>query len=135
VVTCQNKEGKIMRHWKPLFVENSRIPVLFSYIAPIEINAITLGIVVFSRSTMDERTRQHETIHFQQFLETGFIGFLIIYIWDFIVACSYFQDAEIAYTLIRAEKEAYLHDSTPLYLEERIRWDWLKVGKDDEEIT
>lgn len=121
-----------MRNWKPIFIENSRIPVLFSYISPIEINAITLGIVVLSRSTMDERTRQHETIHFQQFLETGFIGFLFLYLWDFIVAYSYFRDGEIAYTLIRAEKEAYCYDSTPNYLEERKRWDWLRNKKNDD---
>ena len=35
-----------MKHWKPLFIENSKIPVWLSYIAPIDIGAITLGPIV-----------------------------------------------------------------------------------------
>jgi hypothetical protein len=58
-----------MRNWKPIFVENSKIPIWLSKIAPIEIGAITLGFIVFSRGEISERTKRHETIHFQQFLE------------------------------------------------------------------
>ena len=38
-----------MRNWKPIFIENSRIPKLLSYVAPIDIGAITLGFIVLSR--------------------------------------------------------------------------------------
>ena len=37
---------------QPIFVERSFIPKLLSFFAPIEIGAITLGFVVFSRDTI-----------------------------------------------------------------------------------
>ena len=70
-----------MKNWKPIFVENSRIPVWLSYLAPINIAAITLFFLVFSREKMSEVVKRHETIHFQQMLETGVVGFLVLYLW------------------------------------------------------
>ena len=61
-----------MRHWKPIFIEESKIPIFLSKIAPIEISAITLGFIVIARSKLDKQTKRHETIHFQQYLETYF---------------------------------------------------------------
>ena len=69
-----------MKHWKPWFIENSKIPVWLSYVAPIDINAITLGPVVISRDEMSEQTKRHETIHFQQYLELLFVGFVVLYV-------------------------------------------------------
>ena len=69
-----------MKNWKPLFIENSKIPVWLSYLAPIDIGAITLGPVVISRGEMSEQTKRHETIHFQQYLELAFVGFLVMYV-------------------------------------------------------
>ena len=68
-----------MKNWKPLFIENSKIPVWLSKISPIEIWAITLGPIILSREEMNEQTKRHETIHFQQYLELLFIGFIILY--------------------------------------------------------
>ncbi len=114
-----------MRNLKPIFIENSRIPVLLSKVAPIDIGAITLGFIVFSRTTVNDKTRQHETIHFQQFLETLFIGFLLLYVYDYIKNYIRFGSGLVAYYNIRAEKEAYQHDETPDYLETRKRWRWI----------
>ena len=73
--------GKIgeneMKNWKPIFIENSRVPVWLSYLAPINIAAITLFFLVFSREKMSEVIKRHETIHFQQMLETGVVGFVV----------------------------------------------------------
>jgi hypothetical protein len=114
-----------VKNLKPIFVENSKVPVLLSKIAPINIGAITLGFIVFSRGEMTEKTRQHETIHFQQFLETLFIGFLLLYVHDYIMNYIRFRNGALAYFNIRAEKEAYQHDETPDYLETRKRWRWI----------
>ena len=114
-----------MKNLKPIFIENSKIPVLLSKIAPINIGAITLGFIVFSRGEMTEKTKQHETIHFQQFLETLFIGFLLLYVYDYIMNYIRFRNGTLSYFNIRAEKEAYLHDETPDYLETRKRWRWI----------
>ena len=69
---------------KPFFFENSKLPVILSKFAPIDINAITLGPFVFSRGVLSERVKRHETIHFQQYIETLFIGFLLIYLYDYV---------------------------------------------------
>ena len=114
-----------MKNLKPIFIENSKIPILLSKIAPIYIGAITLGFIVFSRGEMTEKTKQHETIHFQQFLETLFIGFLLLYVYDYIMNYIRFRNGTLAYFNIRAEKEAYQHDETPDYLETRKRWRWI----------
>ena len=114
-----------MRTWKPILIENSRIPIWLSYLAPIYISAITLGFIVFSRGKMDEQTKRHETIHFQQFLETGFIGFVFLYFWDYFWGFIRYKNGEEAYYQIRAEREAYRNDSDPVYLFTRKRWAWL----------
>jgi len=119
-----------MKNWKPIMIENSRLPVILSYFAPITIGAITLGFIVFSRDEMTERTKRHETIHFQQFLETGFIGFLFIYLIDWLVGLIKYRNGQIAYYEIRAEREAYDNDEDEDYLSTRKRWAWLK-GEDN----
>ena len=42
-----------MKNWKPIFIENSKIPVWLSYLAPLNIGAITIFFLVFSRGKMD----------------------------------------------------------------------------------
>ena len=64
---------------RPWFFENSKIPVLLSYVSPIDIGAITIGPLVFSRGEMTEQTKTHETIHWQQYIETGILGFIFLY--------------------------------------------------------
>jgi hypothetical protein len=111
---------------KPIFVENSRIPIILSRFAPIEIGAITLGFIVFSRDEMSETTKRHETIHYQQFLETLFIGFLFIYFFDYLYNRFVLgMNGQDAYFNIRAEKEAYRHDVDETYLDNRKRYAWL----------
>jgi hypothetical protein len=117
-----------MKKWKPIFVENSIVPVILSKIAPIEIGAITLGFIVFARGTLSQQTKLHETIHFQQFLETLFIPFVLIYFYDYIKNYIIFRDGKLAYYNIRAEQEAHVNDVNPNYLNERKRYRWLAVN-------
>lgn len=113
-----------MKHWKPIFIDNSKIPVYLSYLAPINITAITLFFIVIADHEMSEETKRHETIHFQQYLETGVIGFLLLYVvfwlWNSITMCG-----EEAYYNIPFEKEAYAHQEEESYLESRKRYSWL----------
>ena len=117
-----------MKHWKPMFIENSRIPVWLSKVAPIEINAITLFCFVLSRGEISERTRRHETIHFQQYLELFVIGFLLVYFFDFLYLALIRKKgfSRESYLAIRFEQEAHEKDDFINYLEERKRYAWLK---------
>lgn len=114
-----------MKNWKPIFIENSSVPRVLSKISPIDIKAIALGIIVFSKEEMDEQTKRHETIHFQQYLETLFIGFLVLYLIDYLRGYVRYKDGSLAYLSIRAEKEAYDNHHDPSYLETRKRYAWL----------
>ncbi len=109
-----------------MFIENSKVPAFLSRFAPIEINAISLFPFVFSRNYISEITRRHETIHFQQQLETFIIFFYIIYLWDYFKARIGGSSGRASYKLIRAEKEAYENELDMDYLDTRKRFTWLK---------
>ena len=115
-----------MKNWKPLFFENSKIPVWLSKVTPIEISAITLFCFVFSRGDISEKTRRHETIHFQQFLETFVLGFIVIYFFDFLWAALVKKKgfSRESYLSIRFEQEAHACDDYDRYLDERLRYSW-----------
>ena len=115
---------------KPIFFENSRVPALLSKFSPIEIGAITLFPFVFSRQTMGETIRNHETIHFQQQLETGIVGFYIIYVLNYLWLRFKGLDGPEAYMNLLAEKEAYAHEWDADYLLKRKRYQWLKGAND-----
>ena len=134
-----------MKNWKPFFIENSKVPVILSYFAPLNIGAITIFFLVFSRGKMDEVTKRHETIHFQQTLETGVVGMILLYVWDYLVGCwkyrkdwegqknprgyEYASAANKAYFRIRAEQEAYDNELDVDYLATRPRYEWIKKYK------
>ena len=116
-----------MKNLKPLFFENSKVPVWLSKLAPIEIGAITLFCFVFSRGEISEKTKRHETIHYQQYLETFVIGFLLIYLFDYLYSAiikkkGFTRDSYLA---IRFEQEAWVCDDSPEYLSTRKRFSWL----------
>ncbi len=121
----------MFKNLKPFFIENSRVPVLLSYLAPIQIGAITLFPFVFSRGEMSEETKRHETIHFQQYLETAVIGFLLLYLWDYVVSLFKGLKGPEAYRNIRAEVEAWDNDNDEDYLMKRKRWSWIWKKKND----
>jgi uncharacterized membrane protein len=111
---------------KPIFVENSSVPKYLSYLVPFEISAITLFCIVFSRGKISKKTRLHETIHFQQYLETLVVGFLLIYAVEYIIGLFRFRDRRMAYRMISFEQEAYMYDDVEYYLDIRKRFEWLK---------
>ena len=113
-----------MKNWKPLFIENSKIPVWLSYLAPIDIGAITLGPIVISRGEMSEEVKRHETIHYQQYLELAFVGFIILYLGWWALNLLKGQGGDDAYFNIPFEKEAYCNDEDEGYLENRKRFAW-----------
>ena len=116
-----------MKNWKPMFFENSKVPVILSKVSPITIGAISLCGFVFSRGEMSERTKRHETIHFQQQLELLFIPFFLLYglLWVIALFKNKFDGAE-AYLNIAFEREAYENDANADYLTNRKRFAWVK---------
>lgn len=110
----------------PIFYENSRIPVWLSRVSPIEIGAISLGIFVFSRGEVSERTRRHEIIHYCQWKELGFVGFALLYPLLWIREVIRGGSRKDAYRSNPLEIEAYEHDGDPNYLCDRSKFAWVK---------
>ena len=113
---------------KPIFIENSKIPKILSKFAPINIWAITLGPLVICAGELSEETKRHETIHFEQYKETLFLGFLLIYLFDFLWAAIIKKKgfSRDAYLAIRFEQEAWENDKFINYLPEREKFAWRK---------
>ena len=122
-----------MKNWKPIFIENSRVPVWLSYIAPIEISAISFGWFVWSRRTMSDVLRRHETIHFQQQLELAFGGQWILYALSWLHGLWKYRDPAVAYRENVFEREAFSNDYIEDYLETRPRYAWIKHWGDNKD--
>ena len=110
----------------PVFIENSKLPIWLSKLAPIDISAITLGPFVFSRTEISPVTRNHETIHWQQYKETLIFGFLLLYVIFYIIGLLKYRSTTLAYYNIPFEREAYHNDEDFGYTFHRKRWAWVK---------
>jgi hypothetical protein len=116
-----------MKNLKPIVFENSKIPVILSKVAPIEIWAISLFIFVWCRGEISDITRRHETIHFQQQLELLFVFQWILYLGLYAFGLfSHKGNGEEAYRMNPFEREAYENQYDKDYLATRPRYNWIK---------
>ena len=129
------------KNWRPIYIENSRVPGWISKIAPLEVGAVALFFIVFSKGKMGEAIKRHETIHFQQTLETFVVFTILVYLYDWIKGRikyrndwdeqkeyrvgRYASAGNKAYYRIRMEQEAYKCQGFKDYLDKRKRYQWL----------
>tara|TARA_S200000501_G_scaffold168397_1_gene158633 strand:- start:1330 stop:1695 length:366 start_codon:yes stop_codon:yes gene_type:complete len=109
---------------KPIFLVNKRILKILSKVSPIEIGAITLGPVVISREPLNDVVKRHETIHWQQYIDCGIIGFPVLYLIYWLYGLAKYRDGKVAYFMIPFEQEAYAKEGKEFYLLNRKRWCW-----------
>ncbi len=114
----------------PIFIEDSKIPVILSKLSPIDIWAISLGPFVISRGKINEKTRIHESIHYRQWIELGYVGFLILYPAFWVLNLMRGMDGKDAYFNIPFEIEAYENQGDISYLYNRKSYAWLTLKKD-----
>lgn len=115
-----------MRNIFPIFIENSKIPVMLSKVSPINIWAINLAFFVFCRGELSSTGKNHETIHFKQGLELLFVGFWLLYFISWIIGLIRYRDGALAYRMIPFEQEAYSNESDLIYLDDRKLYSWVK---------
>ena len=116
-----------MKNLKPIFINNSKIPVWLSKLAPINIWALSFFIFVWCRGEISEKTKRHETIHYQQQIELLFVLQWILYgIFHLIGLVREKGDGRKAYYHNPFELEAYEKESIEDYLDNRKRYYWLK---------
>tara|TARA_B100000131_G_scaffold159372_2_gene154430 strand:- start:543 stop:908 length:366 start_codon:yes stop_codon:yes gene_type:complete len=109
--------------WCPIIVRNSRLVKILSYFRP-SLGGITLFPFIFLKGEGDDRLINHESIHIAQYKELLVIGFLLLYLWDFIHGLVKYRNYDDAYRSIRFEREAYSFDQDPHYLEYRETFAW-----------
>ena len=104
--------------------------------------AMTVGPFIFVKSEeVDGRTLRHEGIHWEQYKETGIIGFLLLYVLDYVweaLRCildhrrgtradgRYRSLRDRIYRCVMFEREAYAHDDEEDYIKNRRHYAWLK---------
>ena len=69
--------------------------------------------------------KMHESIHFQQQMETCVFGFYGFYILNYLWLRWKGLSGVDAYFELQAEKEAYGNELNPDYLLKRSRWRWI----------
>lgn len=119
------EQKRTLRNLKPIVIENSRVPGLLERLAPIGISCVTLFPFVFCKGNIGKIMRNHEEIHFQQQLETGVLGFYILYALNYLWLRAWGHGARDAYFELQAEREAYRHELDLNYLTKRKRWQWI----------
>ena len=110
----------------PIFIEDSKLPVLLSYVAPIDIWAISIGPFVWCRGKLSPVSRRHETIHYRQQLELLFVGHWLLYGLFWLKNVIKHRDGRKAYHEIPFEKEAYANEMDENYLDNRELYAWKK---------
>lgn len=119
---------EVIRRWlsrrKPWIFENSVIPKLVGYVAPIEPFAVSFGPWVFCKEKFPEKTLRHETIHYHQQLELFFVLHWVMYLAFHVKGLIKEENGEKAYRQNPFELEAYDNDDDPSYLENRELFAW-----------
>ena len=112
--------------WCPIIVRNSKIPKMLSWF--MDIAAITLFPFIFVKGEGDDKLIRHETIHIAQYRETFVVGFLLIYLFEFLYCLVKYRNYDDAYRSIRFEREAYNNEHDKNYLEMREKFAWTKYS-------
>ena len=102
--------------------------VIYNRLIPFRgFTAINLFGRVFARTECKPiscRTRRHQAIHTAQMKETGYVGFYLIYIAEWLWRWVRMRNALAAYRAIRFEREAYAHQDDLYYLSNRRPQAW-----------
>ena len=124
---------ELVRGWvsrrEPVVFENSKIPVLLSKLAPIEINAVSFACFVFCRGVLSKTSLRHETIHYHQQLELLFVGQWLLYGTFWLVGLVKHMSGRTAYYENPFEREAYDNQKKYTYLQKRPLWSWTRYIK------
>jgi hypothetical protein len=117
-------EKKMLKQKYPIVYENSKIPEIVGYLAPIKPFAISFFLFVFCSKKIPERTLRHETIHYYQQKELYFVGQWLLYAFYHIKGCFKYKDGAIAYRMNPFEREAFDKDTDINYLQARHKFAW-----------
>ena len=90
--------------------------------------AITIGNIIFVRKECEvtDTLINHESIHYEQEKELGYVGFYLLYILEYLYKRVKYKNAYKAYRDVSFEKEAYANQHDLDYIPNRKKFSWLK---------
>lgn len=90
--------------------------------------AITIGPYILTRTPeqITDIVVNHESIHYEQEKELGFIPFYLLYGLEYLIKLSIYRNHKKAYRGISFEQEAYSNESNLDYIKNRKHYSWLK---------
>lgn len=90
--------------------------------------AITIGNIIFVRKEYEvtDILINHESIHYEQEKELGYVGFYLLYILEYLYNRIKYKNGRTAYHNISFEKEAYDNQRDLDYIPNRKKFSWLK---------
>lgn len=103
------------------------VKVRFSHWLPklIGVTGITIGRTIYyscARSFVTPNLFIHEYIHIYQYQRYGVFGFLVRYLWSYLVNLTRYKTHEEAYENIPFEVEAYSGQKRPFTQEESMAY-------------
>ena len=105
---------------KPIIIKSDKFLDSVSWF--FKVGGITLFPFIIVREKTNKTTINHESIHIAQYIELLVIGFLVLYLWDWIRGLIKYKDTNVAYRKIRLEQEAYEYQRSFTYLDKRERF-------------
>ena len=124
-----------MKNWKPKVIFSDKFLDAISWF--FSVGGISIFPIVIMRENYlkdnewwqgrKKKTINHETIHFQQQLEMLVLPFYVLYILEYALKFIYYRDIKKAYMNISFEREAYKHEWEFDYLNNRKRYNWIKL--------
>lgn len=119
-----------MKKLRPIIIDNSRIPGLLSKLAPIEIWAMVIWPWILCRERLADYPvgQRHELVHWQQYRELWVVGFLVLYLWDYLRGLRKHRNGRLAYISIRFEQEARHCSMTQDRFDNRTPFGWRKYS-------
>jgi hypothetical protein len=110
----------------PIFIPNSRLILLIRKL-PIPINPMAISLIfwVISSEELDDVVKNHETIHYRQWIECGILFFGILYVYFYFYNLLFKgMTTKDSYYNIPFEREAYANQDNLNYIEERPKFNW-----------
>jgi len=118
---------------KPIIVTNSKVPKILNF-GDVEMYGLCLFPFIFivDMEKIDEplysqkEVINHEKIHFYQIIETGVIGFYLLFLLELLGKSIYYRSIKHGYLNISFEIEAYKNMKNLEYLKYRKKYNWIK---------
>lgn len=84
------------------------------------------GMIWTRKESLNAQTLRHESIHLAQERELWYVGYIVLYLLEYLWRLIQYRNGYLAYKNVRFEREAYGNEDTEGYLGTRKKFAWRK---------